>query len=315
MVVSKPFRAQGGSTMRKALLSIACVALLLQGCAAVQVQRAKDLSTAAVRFSDTTLIVIDAAVDAAINADSQAAVRGVRPAITEEAQEQRKQRLEVLNAGLADTVVLYQSTKSQIHAVKAYFVALQDLANGSPAEQIEASVKTLGERVNGLSTALEGGASAAKSKLSPAKIDAIAGLAGKVAEQVHGAKLASALRRDAPIIGKALALQERVLAAAGDDIRHELNQINNVFFIDQVERPYLLGTPGSSWPDDRRRYLKARALNETQAVVASATVAAGQMQAVWERILAGSFSASEINVVLRETEDLLDAVAAFKAAK
>ena len=301
--------------MRETLLPIVLVAILLQGCAAVQVQRAKDLSTAAVRFSDTTLVVIDAAVDAAINADSQAQVRAARPATTEEAQARRKQQLETLNVDLAETVVLYQSTKSQVNTLKAYFVALQDLANGSPAEQVEASVKTLGERVNGLSAALEGSASTAKPRLSTAKVDAIAGLAGKVAEQVHGSKLASALRRDAPIIGKALALQERVLVTAGDDIRNELNQINNIFFVDKVERPYILGTPGSSWPDDRRRYLKARALNQTQAVVASAAVAAGQMQAVWERILAGSFSASEINIVLKETDDLLDAVAAFKAAK
>lgn len=301
--------------MRKPMWSIVFVAVLLDGCAAVQVQRAKDLSTAAVRFSDTTVIVIDAAVDAAIDADSQAQVRGVRPAPTDEAQAQRKQKLETLNADLAKTVVLYQSTKSQVNAVKAYFVALQDLANGSPADEIEASVKTLGERVNGLSAALEGSASAGELKLTTAKINAIAGLTGKVAEQVHGSKLASTLRRDAPIIGKALALQERVLVIAGDDIRNELNEFNNVFFVDRVERPYMLGTPGNSWPEDRRRYLKAHALNQTQAVVASAGVAAGQMQAVWERILAGSFSASEFNIMLKETEELLDAVAAFKAAK
>jgi DNA-binding ferritin-like protein len=301
--------------MRKSIYPLIFVALLLHGCAAVQVQRAKDLSTAAVRFSDTTVVVIDAAVDAAINSDSQAQVLAMRLATTDDAQAQRKSRLETLNAALADTVVLYQSTKAQVNSVKAYFVALQDLANGSPAEQIEASVKTLSERVNGLSAALEGNASTAKPKLSTAKIDAIAGLSGKVVEQVHGFKVASALRRDATIIGKALALQERVLVNAGDDIRNELNQINNVFFVDKVERPYVMGTAGNNWPDDRRRYLKARALNQTQAVVASAAVAAGQMQAVWERILAGSFSSAELIIMLKETEELLDAVAAFKAAK
>jgi DNA-binding ferritin-like protein len=301
--------------MRKSIFPLIFVALLLHGCAAVQVQRAKDLSTAAVRFSDTTIVVIDAAVDAAINSDSQAQVLAMRPATTDEAQAQRKSRLETLNAALADTVVLYQSTKAQVNSVKAYFVALQDLANGSPAEQIEASVKTLSERVNGLSAALEGNASAAKPKLSTAKIDAIAGLSGKVVEQVHGLKVASALRRDATIIGKALALQERVLVNAGDDIRNELNQINNVFFVEKVERPYVMGTAGNNWPDDRRRYLKARGLNQTQVVVASAAVAAGQMQAVWERILAGSFSSAELIIMLKETEELLDAVAAFKAAK
>lgn len=301
--------------MLHTLLRYAVVVALLQGCAAVQVQRAKDLSSAAVRFSDTTLVVIDAATDAAINADSQVQVRAARPATSHEAQSQRKQELETLNAGLAQTVVLYQTTRSQVMAVKAYFVALQDLANGSPVEQVEASVKTLSERVNGLSAALENNPAPAKPKLSSAKIDAIAGLAGKVAEAIHGAKIASALRRDAPVIGKALALQERMLLTAGDDIRNELNQTNNIFFVDKVERPFAEGRLGSNWSDDRRRYLKVRALNQAQAAVASAAAAASQMQAVWERILAGSFSAAEINVVLKETEELLDAAAAYRAAK
>ena len=122
------------------------------------------------------------------------------------------------------------------------------------------------------------------------------------------------MRRDAPIIGKALALQEKVLTSAGDDIRNELNQINNVFFIDRVQRPYAEGTPGSSWAADRRTYLKARALHQTEAVVATAAGAAAQMQAVWERILSGSFSAAEITLMLKETEELLDTASALKAA-
>lgn len=298
----------------RAIATLVCSLLLLQGCAGVQVQRAKDLSSAAVRYSDATLAVIDAAADAAINADTQAQLRATRPATTDEARERRREELEKLNKGLVETVALYQSLRSSVRAVKAYFVALQDLAEGSQADGTEAAVKSLGERVNGLSAALEGSAASSKPRLSAARIDAIAGLAGKVAEQVHGAKVAASLRRDAPIIGKALALQERVLTTAGDDIRNDLNQINNVFFVDRVQRPFAEGTPGSNWAADRRTYLKTRALHQTEAVVSTAAAAAGQMQAVWERILAGGLSAAAFTLMLKETEELLDTANTLKAA-
>ena len=135
---------------------------LLQGCAGVQVQRAKDLSSAAVRYSDATVVVIDVATDAAINADTQAQLRATRPATTEEARARRTQELEQLNKGLVETVSLYRSLRASVRTVKAYFVALQDLAEGSQAEGTEAAVKSLGERVNGLSAALEGSSAAGK---------------------------------------------------------------------------------------------------------------------------------------------------------
>jgi hypothetical protein len=46
----------------------------------------------------------------------------------------------------------------------------------------------------------------------------------------------------------------------------------------------------------------------------SAQAAAKQMQTVWARILAGDYSPKELTAMLKETEDLLAAVAALKQA-
>ena len=48
------------------------VAALLQGCATVAVERSKDVSKAAIAYADATVAVIDVAIDAAIDADSDA---------------------------------------------------------------------------------------------------------------------------------------------------------------------------------------------------------------------------------------------------
>jgi hypothetical protein len=163
-----------------------------------------------------------------------------------------------------------------------------------------------------LSDALERGAG--KPLLTSAQVSAIAGLAKVVAAQVHGAKVAKALERDAPTIGRALALQERVLELAGDDIRNNLTKSNNQFYLTKVKTPYMKGEIDGNWADHRRTYLRVRALGQTEVAVTSAQIAAKQMQMVWERILSGEYSAKELAAMLKDTEDLLEAVTALKDA-
>ena len=295
-------------------IAITLAAATLQGCATVAVERAKDLSTAAIQYSQTTVAVIDVAIDAMIDADSIGLVRfKPRTPVTADAERDgRAADLEKLDAELATSVSLYTALKNSVNTIKAYFIALQELANGSQAEATGEAVKALGERVNSISQALAGSGKVAP--LSAAQIAAVGGLAKVVAAQVHGAKVAKALERDAAIIGRALVLQQRVLKLAGDDIRLNLNKANNIFFADRVRNPFEKGDIGAGWINDRRAYLKVRALGQTDTVVNSAEAAAGQMQTVWERILSGEYSAREITAMLKDTEDLLDAVNTLKDA-
>ena len=299
--------------MRRSALALSLALLVLQGCATVAVERGKDVSSAAIRYADTTTAVIDVAINAAIDADSEAQVRSApRAAVPPQAQPVRAQRLEMLDADLAKTVSLYTTLKHSVRSTKAYFVALQDLANGSQAEATGDAVQAVAQRVNSVNTALQG--AAATPKFSAAQITALGGLASQVAAQVHGAKVAQALQRDAEKIGRALMLQQAVLQLAADDIRNNLTEANNRFYVDRVRTPYQQGALNAGWVDDRRTYLKVRALGQTESALTAAQSAAGQMQTVWQRILAGTFTASEINAVPKDTEDLLDAVSALKAA-
>jgi len=299
-------------TMRWALV-VALAAIALGGCASVAVERAKDLSSAGIQYAQATAKVIDVASDAAVDADSDTQViTKPRPPVSQQQQDQRAVQLEQIDTQLVKTISLYATLKRSVLAVEAYFKALQELANGSQAEATGDAVKSVADRVNGLSDALEKGAG--KPLLTSAQVSAIAGLAKVVATQVHGAKVAKALERDAPTIGRALALQERVLELAGDDIRNNLTKSNNQFYLTKVKNPYLKGEIDGNWADNRRTYLRVRALGQTDAAVSSAQVAAKQMQIVWERILSGEYSAKELTAMLKDTEDLLEAVNALKDA-
>lgn len=301
--------------MKRLTLILTLAVTLLQGCATVAVDRAKDLSSAAISYSEATVAVVDLALDAAIDADSRALViTKPRQPVTEEEQRQRTKDLEESDVLIAQTVSLYTSLRQSVNTTRAYFVALQNLAHGavgneSFADAAGSAVQSVANRVKAINDAL-----GRHSKLNDATASAVGGLAKLVAAQVHGAIVAKALERDADIIGRAFELQHRVLLTTTLDVSAKHGADRELFIRDRVRKPYATGVIGPEWIDDRRIYLKLRALGETNAALGAAQTAAAQMQVVWQRILRGEYSAQEILAVLKETEDLLGAIQLLKNA-
>jgi hypothetical protein len=58
-----------------------------------------------------------------------------------------------------------------------------------------------------------------------------------------------------------------------------------------------------------------QALGQSLETVKTAQAAAAQMQATWQKILSGELSAADLAASLRETDELLAAVATLKAAE
>jgi hypothetical protein len=295
--------------------SVLLVGALLAGCAATNVDRAKDLSSAGVRYAQTTSAVVNVAIDSIIDADSEAQVRSKPRPTNLGPAEVRQQQLEQLDADLIDSVAYYAKLRGSIGTLESYFQALQALADGSQADATQAAVSTLADRVNSLNGALEKGKSGVKPAISDAQKSALSGLSKLVAREVHGAVVGRALQRDAVAIGTALALQHDVLRIAEGDISNKIAEANTRFYVDKVLAPYQKATIDSAWVDDRRTYIKVKALGQSLEAVKSAQAASAQMQAVWQKLLSGDFTIGEIASVLKETDELLAAVATLKAAE
>jgi uncharacterized protein YceK len=287
----------------------------LSGCASVATQRAKDVSSAGVAYSQATAAVLDIAIDATVDASSQSRILGKpRQPVTDAAERQSRQaELKEIDKELIGNATDYVRLKRSVGAIGAYFKALQELADGSPAEATETAVSGLADRVNGLNAALDKGKDG-RPLVSDAEKGAIAGLAKQVAKQIHGAALAKALERDASVIGRALVLQEKVLKAAEMDIRANLTNASQRFYTGRVLVPYGAGAIDDAWADDRRAYIRVAALGNTPEALNTAQAASRQMATVWARVLSGEHSAKEITAMLKDTEDLLAAVAALKDA-
>jgi len=293
---------------------IVVLALLVAGCSTVSVDRAKSLSSAGVAYTKATSSLIDVAIDATLDGSSELQVR-TKPntPVPKAAEAGRVEFLTTLDTELIGNVVAYTRLKRSVAALEDYFQALSQLTDGSPADAADTAVRTLADRLNGVNEALDRKGDG-KPLISDERKGALAGLAKVITKEVHGAAVSKALERDAPIIGRALVVQAMVVQAASDDIRTKLAAANASFYTDRVVGPYKSGNIGSAWIDDRRTYLKVKAVEVPPAEVATAEAAAKQVQSVWQRVLSGEYSPKELTATLKDVEELLSAVNALKTA-
>lgn len=297
--------------MRSQAIALLLAGLIaLSGCASVSVEQAKDLSSAGIEYSKATAAVIDLAVDAAIDASSYRLVSVAASRAKDETEAaDRIKSLTERDAILVGQVKIYTDIKRSAGAVEAYFTGLQELSGATPGDAVETSVKTLADRINGISSVLE-----QKVALNGDRKDAVAGFAKFFVKQAHGAAVARALERDTEIIGRALVLQEISLQVA----RSELDEFSNEqwarFHAKRVLDPYAAGGVNADWIKDRRDYVKAQAIGSAGEAVRTAEQAARQMQGVWARILSGSTSGAELKLMLRDVNEALDAATALKTA-
>jgi hypothetical protein len=294
-------------------LSFVVVSVSLAGCASVSVQRAQDISAAGTAYAQASENLMDAAMTAAVDADSFAKVATkVRSGAPKPPEDQLTRELQQSDAGLVVTLTRYQQMRASFVTLGAYFAALQELAANPQSDATAGAVESLAGRVNEIDTVLTKDKELA---LSPAQITALSGLSKLVADQVHGAVVAAALRRDAPTIGRILAISQKAIRLAERDVGDYLILKQDAFFRDRVKKPYVAQTMDDGWIEDRRTYLKAVALGKASEEIQKAEAASKQMQKTWEKILAGDLSAAELHKMLGEINQLLAAVDTLKSAE
>lgn len=304
--------------MQRMILLLMVTVAGLMGCASVEVQRGKDLATAGVQYTTATTALVDVAIDSMIDADSEARVRSK---LTPEAlkmagltPEKLSERLARSNEGLVKNAKLYLSLRASLVTVQDYFKALQTLADNPQSETTASAVSTVADRVNAISKSIKDVGAPGTPLITDAQKTALSGLTKLVADQVHGVMVAAQLKRDAPIMGEALLLQERLLENAQTVILAAMNDENERFYVDKVQRPFETQEIGDAWITDRKMYLKAKAIGETSAALKMARDASKQMSKSWEKILSGVYDVSEMRQQIAEVEALVSATATLKQA-
>jgi hypothetical protein len=198
---------------------------------------------------------------------------------------------------------------SQAQALGRYFQNLKVLAEYDSATSASNAAGRAIDRINGLSDALEG-----RANITAEQKSAWSNLTSLVGDSIKAAKLRERLHADAADIGRAIDVQDGVLAATAAVLKGLDAAAREEAFIQDVQTPYLTGSI-----DNNARWIVARraALFPGPEIdqLSSLESASEQLRDVWEEILTGGGSPAAAQRVFEDISRALDAVHAVRLAK
>jgi len=285
--------------------------LALSGCASTQIQRADQLGALGKAYADAVILAGEEAM-ASVTAFSLAEIKDERKGFADATPKARADALQDQVDRLKRRQALVLQSNEQVALLGEYFSDLSRFAKEDVGGSVETAMGGLTSNINRLGLAIEDNPQA-KAKLSDAEKTAIAKLSGLVARQVHGQALSRILERDAGMIGTQLKLLSKVLATYADWINSRSDMELKEFYRDHVVKPFsAAGSLPGGWDADVRTYLKGASLS---AQLVKAQAAGERMERFWAGYLAGDTSISGMVADLKDVQQLLDAVAAYRKAK
>lgn len=306
--------------------SVVCIFLsgiffvCLVGCTQ-PIKQSSDLSQAGIKYSDAMSILLDVATDTIIESDSDDLLYQ-RELISlenkEEEQKKLKDTLDNHNKAVKDIIETIESFQFNTHLIKDYFTNLQALASANAPTTAAVVAGELSGEIN------ETGKVILKKEdilISNDEKEAIGKLTGIVAGGFQSAMLHNALKRDAPIIGEQLVLQEKLLEKLSGMLNQRYREHMTIIEKDRIRKPYVNKTTTilEEWKEARSQFLKAVFLDQNLETAKSAVKV---MRLYWENILNGKQDIGSIqpalsymNEFVNTINQLKDAIQARKGSK
>ncbi len=281
------------------LLVLFSLILLLSGCigSSQRIQHGRDLSTSGIQYADAVNGLLDVTIDRVIDFDSSEAIR-IRKWANESTLKEAIQERDSALDGLLNELNSFRRYTQQL---KVYFLNLQSLSNSPVQAESGPAVRELSESVRNANNEIRGKATI---ELSDEEMEGIAALSQSVAKRIHAAKISTALRRDAAIIGEQLLLHEKLLANLTDMLAGRFEIESDEFRNANIIGPYINKQVqiGEKWKKDRKSWLKSQFTFES---LNKAKEAARQLRSIWGQILQGRSDLASITSLLQDINEFV----------
>lgn len=274
----------------------------LYGCATTQsIQEGKNLSASGIAYTDAVDKLVEASIDKVIDFDSEELKK------TRYGSESELEKIiNSHNNSLSQIVFELERFQKQTKLLKAYFVALQSLADSSVKNDAGESVKALSGSINEANKENGG-----ESQLSEDQLKQVGILGGIIANSIHAGKIKSALMRDSTVIGMSLALQENQLTNLTNILQDRLLGENELFLNESVIYPYINSTSSldKNWMENRKKWVKFKFIDER---LDTAQEAVRQLRGVWEDILKGEDDVNSVGILISDLNDFVNAIISIR---
>lgn len=284
--------------LRPWLVLVCCA---LSACVTQTIREGKDLSTSGIAYAQAVNALLDATTTVVIDFDNKEAIKS---RLSSDPAGWLKKRDDAVAALLVEIAQF----RAQTQVLKAYFVNLQALADSSVKDDAGPAVQALSDTISKLNVSL-----GRKELLTPDQSQQIGALAGLAAQAVQAEKIRRALRRDAPVIGTYLALQQQQLASITAILKDRYGAEQALFHAEKVAGPYAeLNQPlDPGWADARKQWLMSAFTNQQ---LDAANAAAEQLRGVWADIVQGKNDIGALSDLISDIDQFVITADALKSA-
>ena len=216
------------------------------------------------------------------------------------------------NKAITDILDEIERFRAQTKLLKIYFFNLQALSDSTVKNDAGGAVKSLSDSISNLNKTLDG--QGGKVSLTEEQKTQIGALGGLVASTMHAAKINSALKRDAEVIGIYLALQENQLNNITDILKDRFQARNDLFLNEKVIAPYVDKDQrlSTAWGQNRKQWFKTQFIGQQ---LNTAKNAAKQLRGVWVDILQGRPDVNSLSVLISDINEFVITVQALEDAR
>ena len=287
---------------KKIIIAFGLSILLISGCATHTIKQGKDLSASGIAYTEAVDKLLDTTIDRVIDFDNEELKKSRRGSNLRGMIVQK-------NKAMTDILVEIERFRAQTKLLKTYFLNLQALSDSTIKEDAGGAVKSLSDSISKLNKTLDG--KGGKISLTEEQKTQIGALGGFAAGAIHAAKIKSALKRDAKVIGTYLAFQENQLNNITSILKDRFEAENDLFLNEKVIAPYVDKSQSldTSWGKNRKQWFKTQFVGQQ---LNTAKNAAKQLRGIWVDILQGRTDINSLSVLISDVNEFVIIVKALE---
>lgn len=287
------------------------ITLLLTACSNSTLVKTQNLSASSVAYTETVNELLDKTIDHVIDVDSKDLIRS---RVSTNPRKMLKERNKSLNA-LIDEINYF---RHQTSLMNNYFVNLQALADSTVKDDIGVNVGKISSRIQYMNNRPANAEDEKRiARLLTADEESYVGkLAGMIVGSYYAARIEAALRRDAPIIGKQMLLQEKQLNHILGILKDRIDVGSRMHLTEKVVSPFLDNEEGLfdelSWIENRRQWFQ---LKQAAPIFGDVKDAHKALRVAWEDILRGKSDIGSVDIMLGDVNDFLGTLHALDQSR
>ncbi|CAA6827792.1 MAG: Unknown protein [uncultured Thiotrichaceae bacterium] len=285
-------------------------AVSVVGCSTNTINEGRNLSASGIAYTESVNALLDETIKQVIDFDSQELL------ITRIGSNPRRM-LKEKNKVLSELIKEIDLFRYQMSLMQSYFVNLQSVSDSVVSEQTGESIGSISSAISRLNDLSKNNKHSGYdyTDIDEEQHRYIGTLAGMLMQANYAANIKATLKRDAPIIGTQLLLQEKQLDNILGILKARIAIGNKIYLNENVMAPYIdMDNPVDQemWVENRRHWFR---LQQVTPIFEKVQEAQKALRVSWEDILRGKKDAGAVSTMLIDIDEFVSTLHALEKAK